>query len=111
MSSRSATRRASPASIAEQHPFLLSGRQSVSSVCAPVRMNRPMTSYPCSLSKTADAELSTPPDMASTTRGIVSFKRDSPQRHEGHKEKTRKVRQDEQDQQDLISLILFILSK
>src|SRR6478672_7669762 len=68
MSSRSATRRASPASTAEQHPFLLSRRESASPVCAPVRMNRPTTSYPCSFSRTADAELSTPPDMASTTR-------------------------------------------
>src|SRR5438270_3879 len=68
MSSRSATRRASPASMAEQHPFLLSRRESGSSVCAPVRMNRPTTSYPCSLSSTADAELSTPPDIAKTTR-------------------------------------------
>src|SRR6185369_110670 len=68
MSSRSATRRASPASTAEQQPFLLSRRRSGPSVCAPVRMNRPITSYPCSLSSTADAELSTPPDIASTTR-------------------------------------------
>src|SRR3954451_6931446 len=76
MSSRSATRRASPASTAEQQPFLLSRRLSVSWACAPVRMNRPTTSYPCSLSSTADAELSTPPDMASTTRpGMTSSQR------------------------------------
>jgi len=67
MSSLSATRRASPASIAEQHPFLLSRRAS-SCVCAPVRMNSPITSYPCRFSSTADAELSTPPLIASTTR-------------------------------------------
>ena len=31
-------------------------------------MNRPITSYPCCRSSTADAELSTPPLIASTTR-------------------------------------------
>src|SRR5689334_13024998 len=66
MSSRSATRRASPASTAEQQPFLCAGRSSWP--CTPVRMNRPMTSYPCCLSRYAATELSTPPLIASTTR-------------------------------------------
>src|SRR5260221_4415653 len=67
MSSRSATRRPSPAWMAEQQPFLRSARLS-SAPRVPVRMNSPITSYPCSFSRYALTELSTPPLMASTTR-------------------------------------------
>src|SRR5262245_20683847 len=67
MSSWSATQRASPASSAEQQPFLRSAPSS-SGPCTPVRMKRPITSKPCSLRRWAATELSTPPLMARTTR-------------------------------------------
>src|SRR5580704_5780387 len=96
MSSKSATRRASAASDALQHPCLcedlrgatavseltpsveiigsevapLAVAQTVSSV-APDRMKRPMTSYPWRFSSTAAAELSTPPLIANTTRRVI----------------------------------------
>ena len=46
-----------------------------SSTCsdAPVRMNKPMTSWPCSRRRWAATELSTPPLIASTTRAMVGF--------------------------------------
>src|SRR5437016_6072884 len=72
MSSRSATRRASPESWALQQPFLCAGVPS-SGPWTPVRMNRPTTSYPCCLSKYAATELSTPPLIANTTRRDMSF--------------------------------------
>src|ERR1700693_390278 len=93
MSSKSATRRASAASEALQHPCLCAGlltdrasetpptderigrdepdvAQTASSV-APDRINSPTTSYPCRLSSTAAAELSTPPLIAKTTRWVI----------------------------------------
>src|SRR5262245_35759916 len=70
MSSRSATRRASPASMALQQPFLRSSR--TSSPCVPVRMNNPMTSYPRRLRSQTATELPTPPLMARPTRDIPS---------------------------------------
>src|SRR6266478_3979233 len=78
MSRASATRRASAASLALQHPCLwlsavtmgsapFSVEQAISSL-APERMKRPTTSYPASRRRTADTELSTPPLIARTTR-------------------------------------------
>src|SRR5262245_21650651 len=78
MSRASATRRASAASPALQHPCLWLSAATMGSVpfpveqaissLAPERMNRPMTSYPASRRRTADTELSTPPLIARTTR-------------------------------------------
>src|SRR5258708_5891622 len=78
MSRASATRRASAASLALQHPclWLLAVTMGsaagpvaqVDSAVAPERMKRPMTSYPASRRRYAEAELSTPPLIASTTR-------------------------------------------
>ena len=49
----------------------LPGRRQTASSVAPERMNSPITSCPCCLSSQAEAELSTPPLMARTTRDMV----------------------------------------
>src|SRR5262245_11117099 len=91
----SATRRASAASLALQHPCLCPAVETTGSAVpteaaaisdlaaavahetvvvqtvsstAPERMKSPITSYPCSRSRYADTELSTPPLIARTTR-------------------------------------------
>src|SRR5262245_4809014 len=84
MSSLSATRRASSASLAEQQPCLWSARglkigswnpdgpSTAQASCAssPCRMNAPITSWPASLSSQAATLESTPPDIARTMRDI-----------------------------------------
>ena len=80
MSNISATRRASWASAALQHPALglrvssgtLGHEVSGVSSCWPWRMNTPMTSWPWSRNSQAATLLSTPPDIAKTTRDIDS---------------------------------------
>src|SRR5438105_13433539 len=78
MSSASATRRASAASLALQQPCLWPSGPTMESAAGavahavsslvPERINRPITSYPCSRRRYAETELSTPPLIARTTR-------------------------------------------
>src|SRR3954447_817519 len=85
MSSLSATRRASSASLAEQQPCLWFARElkigsrksagpsaaQASCASSPCRMKTPITSWPASLSSQAATLESTPPDIARTMRDIT----------------------------------------
>src|SRR5580765_115103 len=47
-------------------------------------MERPMTSWPCSASRAAATDESTPPDIATTIRMLFDLTSGWPRKHEGH---------------------------